>query len=212
MNKKILVFLLILITINNLSFASPIDTLFSAKDIAEKIGFAEADTEHVFDNGLVMSMIKPIASMREGNFGIDYYSFTSRDEYIIASYTASVNGIMLSLKNTTNQVLVIKWAESAITSKSFSGIPFLDGMKYKDAGNPSATPDSIITPGQTLVKQLNISSVEFVNSNWRILSEPMPKEKGLNFSIVLKVIDSNNNVKYCNVTSPLIIVKTTKIQ
>jgi hypothetical protein len=44
---------------------------------------------------------------------------------------------------------------------SFSGIPFFDGMHYRDAGNPSATPDTLVPPGQIVEKSIYVSNVKF---------------------------------------------------
>lgn len=209
MNVKKIVSLFIVTLISfmclNIVSASSTDSLFSAAEIAEKISFSEDSNEHIFDNGLGITIVGLLPGVREGNCGDDYYSFTSYG-FITTQYTSAVNGIKVLLRNTTDSVLIIRWSESALSSKSFSGIPFLDGMKYINAGNPSATPDSVIAPGQTLTKELNMSNVKF-DKSWAVLGEPIPKVDGLSFTLTLKVIDSNNSSQYYYLTSPKIIVK-----
>lgn len=174
--------------------------LDSASDMATKVDFLTEDNKsYTCDNGLLITYLLPLAFINTKNYGENFYSFS--DAY--GSYTVAVQGISLVLKNTSNQVVVVRWAESAISVGTYSGTPFLDGMKYSNAGNPSATPDTIIPPGQRVTKDIYLPRTEF-DSYWKIIGEPLPKKDGLTFNLSLKIVDGNGSSKYISMPTPLI--------
>lgn len=176
------------------------DVFNNARTVADKVKFIEAADPVTYDDGLIVTFTSPVVALLDSNFNATYYCFTGDDGF---SCAPTLNGISCTFQNTSDKVLIIKWADSAISSGSFSGIPFLSGMKYTDAGNPSATPDTLIAPGQTISKDVYISRVKFKN-NWWIIGEPIPKQGGIKCILSIKVVDGNGNYQYFSPQTPLI--------
>jgi hypothetical protein len=126
-------------------------------------------------------------------------------------HALGVQGVYLKLTNPTNKVMIIKWSESSFSIGTFSGTPFLSGMKYKDAGNPSATPDSIIPPQKALSTALFISQVSFEGGNWNQGYAYVRADKSLKASIYMKVLDPDGKATYNSVESPPIILPETAL-
>ena len=115
---------------------------------------------------------------------------------------ACINGLTLVLENTTNNVLVVSWKDSVISvDGQVYGIPFMSGMKYVDAGNPSATPNTVIPPGAKITIAANIPDVGLVSRRWQIHGAPLLKSKAREFSLYL-AINSNGATNYLTVTAP----------
>ena len=163
--------------------------------------------EIALENGLSINFEQPVVDAgADAVDGSPYY--TQRSGFLFWSgdvYTNAV-GLDFVLKNNSSQVLVVRWAESALSVGNFSGMPFIGGMKFVDAGNPSVTPNTIIPPGQTLEQRIYVSRVyRSSNTNaWRIDGVPIPKDNSLSFMLSLKVLDSVGNGKYFTVTTPKI--------
>lgn len=113
-----------------------------------------------------------------------------------------VNGVEVELSNHSDQPYIINWAGSSMSCGSFSGMPFLDGMSGRNAGNPAATPDTVIPPGTTVTKILYLSRVSFYDRSWYVNGELIPTDNSLNIRLYLKVADSNNMYRYYAANSP----------
>ena len=115
---------------------------------------------------------------------------------------ACINGLTLTLENTTNNVLVISWKDSAISvDGQVYGIPFMSGMKYANAGNPSATPNTVLPPGAKITIAANIPDVGLVSRRWQIHGAPLLKSRAREFSLYIAV-NSNGATNYLTVTAP----------
>lgn len=142
----------------------------------------------------------------------DYYAENNSNSYWFKAgvmgvpFTIGVQGIIVDLHNTTDKMMIIKWAESSLSLGSFYGMPFLPGMKYQDAGNPSATPDTIIPPGGTVTQTLYISHVSFSDGNWVQGYAYVRADNSLKSAIYMKVLDPSGNSTYCSAESPSIII------
>lgn len=121
-------------------------------------------------------------------------------------HVLGVSGVDLKLTNNTDKVMVVKWSESAFNLGSFSGIPMLPGMKYKDAGNPSATPDTIIPPKKSASVVLYTSNATLQNGEWEEGYEYVYVDKSLKASVYMKVLDPSGASSYSIVESPPIIL------
>jgi len=128
---------------------------------------------------------------------------------------AHIQGIVVTIKNNSNEVVVIKWSESCISTDGRSCIPFLEGMKYKDAGNPSATPDSIISPRGTLTKALYLSDgVRFYSSKyssgWSLIGVYLNPGETMRFTLNIKIQKDNSPPKYYTIITPPITAYSEK--
>lgn len=155
-------------------------------------GFIPADQpSHTLDNGLVIKFLNPLGSKK-------------MSDGLVGRAIPNVWGVHISVQNTSNEVLAIRWAESAISVGSFSGLPFLGGMYYVDAGLPGALPDTIIAPGQNISMDVSISRVqEGFFGVWNTIGEVIPAE-GLTVTLTLKLLDGNGKSTYRSLQSPLI--------
>lgn len=157
------------------------------------------------ENGLVINFRRPLLSTQSGKKDSPYYTNSTAGLFGKMYSTLMLNGANVTFKNTTKQVMVIRWRESSLSFGNFSGIPFLDGMQYREAGNPSSTPDSVIAPGQTVSRELYVSSVNFYsgpNGGWSMNGSFIPRDNSLMITLVLKVLDANEQSKYFSVVSP----------
>ncbi|MDR2006568.1 MAG: hypothetical protein LBP78_04930 [Acidaminococcales bacterium] len=90
----------------------------------DQAGFTQQYKTAVFDNGFQLEFLAP-STARRGK---------------------RIEGVILNLVNNSGEVLTIRWRESLLACGDLATMPFLPGMKYEDAGNPSATPDTILPP------------------------------------------------------------------
>lgn len=158
--------------------------------------------ENKIPNGLQVTFKFPSLMLSDTEFLGSYTQrygslFTTRGSVICT-------GVNIELKNNSTEVLIIKWSESNISIGQYSGMPFLDGMKFKDAGNPAYTPDTILPPNKVLSRSIYTSSVTFAGMNWTIGGEPIPKDNSMQITLTLKVLDASGTAKYFVVTSPTI--------
>ena len=166
-------------------------------------------TEKIFDNKLrVSSKNLLVCNSREYGFeadkyGSNYYYFKTGFEGV--PNILAVCGICLDIQNLTDDVCVIKWNESLLQLGTFSGIPFLPGMKYVDAGNPSVTPSSIIPPHSTISINLYLSNPEFVSGNWKDGCSFVLVDNSLKGSIYMKT-EFNGESKYYGFITPRIML------
>ncbi|MEN6565878.1 MAG: hypothetical protein ABFC57_06220 [Veillonellales bacterium] len=195
-----IVFLLLVLTMSS-SAAFAKSDVEKARDAANKVVFlAAVGDPQQFDNGLVVTFKAPASGQRVQEPVAGYYHFDW--------WFPTIDGVSCKFKNTSDQVLVIKWSESAISTGSFSGVPFLDGMRYTDAGNPSATPDTLIPPGNSVQKDIFLPRTEF-KSYWRVIGEPIPINGSVQLNLAIKVVDSKGAYQYLNLQVPPAGIPTT---
>jgi hypothetical protein len=118
-------------------------------------------------------------------------------------YGLDVIGVNVTLTNASSEFLTIKSGQSSIAMGNYSGIPFLPGMAYRDAGNPSATPDIIIPPNQSVSKTFLVSSCMF-SDGWNVYGVLLPKANYLTIALYLKVEKADSSAEYASVTTPAI--------
>lgn len=169
--------------------------------LRRQVCFLSIPQEVAFDNGLVAKIESAWIGWIYGKSGGQFYN-TSQGLLNI-SYTITVEGVNIRISNPSSKVAIVKWSESALTIGSFSGMPFIGGMKYRDAGNPSATPDLIVAPGQTITKDLYVSRVHF-DKDWSIDGEPLRKDNTTTATLVLKVLNDKGGFAYYTIVSPQI--------
>ncbi len=182
-----------------------------ASELYRSIGYdSQGNTTVKCDNGLVVQFTSLYVCNGDAegydleNTGSNVYWF--KYGLLGLQYALGVQGVYLDLTNTTNKLMIVKWSESSLNLGSFSGIPFLSGMKYKDAGKPHATPDTFIPPNKTVTVILYSSNVSFSNGEWYQGYEFVRVDKSLKANVYMKVLDQNGVFTYCAAESPAIIV------
>lgn len=161
----------------------------------EKISFLDESKDYIFENGAIVSFTEPIG-------GIDFMVHTNHSSSIWSGtwgYYAAI-GVGVKIQNTSNSVMVIKWNQSSFRIGMSKGLPFLGGMKYMNAGNPSAIPDTILAPGETRVISLYSSEVKF-EKNWKPYYAYLSDKWATNSGVYLK-IECNGESDYYAATSP----------
>lgn len=188
--KKLLLILVFLLSISSIGFAAKADNIrFIVPDDSEYFGSQKIS----LDNGLEVE----ISNFRWQEINVDMGKeyLGGKRGLLGIPYTVTITGFTISLSNTSTELMIIKWAESSISIGSSSGIPFIEGMKYQNAGNPAATPNTIIPTGKTIKTQLYLPTAQY-DRGWGIIGEPMPKEGTLASSLIMNISDSSNNSKY----------------
>ena len=154
--------------------------------------------EHINADGMDICVINPIGSTTS------VWSDITEKSALCGEKTTALSaiGLYVNVDNKGSAPAVISWKNSSLSlvykgsSKNY-GIPFLDGMKYKDAGNPSATPDSVIAPGQKTTIRVYIPDVSFYGSGW--IHRGKAVEYGTDFNMILVM---SVNGKYVTITTP----------
>ena len=169
------------------------------------MGFVSSESlSKTWDNKIFILIKSPVFGWRIGKTAdADCYSVGSTD---LISLKAPIEfwGINVYIRNKSDEVKVIKWSESTFVAGNFAGLPFLDGMKYVNANNPSALPDTILPPGQDVDKAVYLSRVTFSGIDWYIDGEYIPKNNTLKASLYLKILDSKGNSSYYTISTPQI--------
>jgi len=214
MKKLLLLFLMCFLLVQTtITFASP-----NVNQLIDAAFFAETPQEVLLDNNVTVKIVSFTVSTADGGTSSDYY-YSKQGLFNMFAFHPGIEAVTISIHNATDKVAIIKWGESNLTIGNFSGIPFLDGMKFKDAGNPSATPDTLIPPGQTIRKTLNISSVRYgttqtsSDDDWHINTEPIRKDRTTTATVTMKMLIGNNPTpNYYSVTSPAIVIDESQLK
>ena len=161
------------------------------------------------ENGLVveftaLQICDEIGESYLDKYGSNHYWYKAG--LLGINHVLGVQGVHLTLTNSTDKIMVVKWSESSLNIGTFNGIPFLAGMKYKDAGNPSATPDTIVPPKQSIPVSLYLSNVSFSAGNWHQGYAYVRVDKSLKAGVHMKVLNASGASTYCSVESPAIIL------
>lgn len=110
-----------------------------------------------------------------------------------------IEGVVVAFKNSGTNIARVVWEKSSVISGSSSNIPFLDGMKYIDAGKP--IPATMVPPGATIKRIVYSSSQPSYTSGkyggWSM--KPLP----LNVQIVFCIDDGGESYYTMNVTGSL---------
>lgn len=203
--KKIIIALCLLM----LFFNTPVIAEENINQMMANTHFStELESDNILNNTIGLKFISVLTNYTGFALNESYYYSEHKFLGLHLKYWVTIEGIKIAIKNSTDKVLVIKCGESNLSIGSFSGIPFLDGMKYKDAGNPSVTPDILVPPNQTVEKNFYISNVYFAGSTWAINGVPIKKDGSTKATLTLKLILGNDqNTQYYSVTSPSIVIK-----
>ena len=179
-------------------------------DVHKNISFVNGPAEQILDNKLKITALFPITGHTySGELGIKpdnpnsdvYYFRVSGIGH--ADNVFGVKGVSLKLENLTDNVLVIHWKDSVIQMGNTSGMPFLPGMKFIDAGKPAETPNTVIPPRTFVTTDLYpAAKVKYSNSwGWNILVEPISITGTSQFLVAMKV-EENGASKYYSFKTP----------
>ncbi len=118
---------------------------------------------------------------------------------------ANVAGLSVTVTNNTNEMAVIEWGKSSIDFDGKPcGVPFMTGMKYKDAGKPEATPSTPLRPGASQEFTAFYPNVEFIRS-WN-LGGYQAKESGSIIGMNIAARIGQGNTLYIPVDTPKVVL------
>jgi len=203
--KRILVLVLGIVTFFQIiAFAEYVP---NGANMSNNVSFATEGRTTNFDNGLSVYF-----SSVPADFDLYYYSSSISDPNCYWTYmlgkpiVLAAKGVQVELTNNSDEMMVIKWSESSLEMGTFNGMPFLNGMACANAGNPSATPDSIIPPHKTITIDLLISDIKYEGAGWEQKKQEVKVDGSLNATIYMKVIGNNGSSSYFTAKSPSIIL------
>lgn len=157
------------------------------------------------DTGLTVSMDMPIGAYA----ALDAQGISdSSGLYKSGALAVSVAGVLATFKNESDQLYIIHFAKSNISLGYITAVPFVDGMHYKDAGNPAATPDLIVPPHQSVTKAIYAAYYTLL-SDWSLLNTSIPvrEDRSVKGALYLNVQQAGFPEKYITVSIPPIYVK-----
>ena len=118
----------------------------------------------------------------------------------------TIEAINLEFTNDTDNVVLVEWSKSAIFVNGESkGIPFLKGMKYKDAGNPSATPNTILPPHSQTTVYAALPIFEFCGGGWMSKGAIIRRDIGVKFDYYI-LLSANAENDYLAVNIPKLLI------
>lgn len=169
------------------------------EETMSRINFIPQNVVNQTDIGLEIQFIRPIISILfNSNYPTSGYVSDNRVSI------ASIAGVGVTLENVTDQIIIIHWGKSNISIGDDSVVPFIDGMKYVDAGNPSATPDTLVPPHKTIPKVIYSAYPKFNDGDWSSFDTgiPVPENDKISGTLYLNVQIGNNEPQYITVPIP----------
>ncbi len=201
--RKVLLMLFAMLLLSNTAFAIRLDGP-NVKELVKQVQFNLSDVRYkVFDDVLgvyaqdIYIANGKVFKVREKDFRDDlmYYKDWEGTKYVLG-----VSGVQLELSNLSDEVVVIDWAESLFELGNYSGVPFLAGMKYVDAGKPEKTPKTIIPPHST--KSVSLFHGEpYLRTDWHHGYAVISTFGDLRALVAMKVM-INDKTKYYTYITP----------
>lgn len=204
--RKIFFSLLLLLIISTSAFAKTEEPNFDfwhVKNYLEDIVFNKTPSSLNF-NGLKLTPISPIVDR-----GRVISTTLNKNIYYTDGHNfPGVNGVNIEFANDTSNVVIINWKDSVVSVNGQSyGMPCFANMNYRDVGNPSATPNTVIPPQQKIIVSPLISTVIYGSEGNRWLNPvPIPRSGQLVFSYYLNVT-VNGQTSYITLVAPNIYLK-----
>jgi hypothetical protein len=170
-------------------------------DYRFKLTFKGETKPETTEMGAVIQIMAPLNEYIVGTYAGNPY-------YAMRGCTVGIKGVVVKIVNPTDRVMVIKWAESSLSIGSTGGTPFLDGMLWNHAGNPAATPDTLLAPWRYIIKEIYLPQVmEDTRSwssdkHWMVVPEPVRKDNTTTVNLILKIVDGNGRTQYFSTTTP----------
>lgn len=205
MKKFFLVLLLIVIVFPSACFSNgKILTL-------DDLGFSSDNRIHFIDDSHTISIyfnnciFTPLSAVNDNPAYKDtYYFITAKGPLGQLSSYIGLSGLSITLTNNTDSIKMINWNSSTLQIGDKSFVPLIDGVKFKDAGNPSVLPNTILPPGRRVSLQVYASNVSFRGGTWHLGGTFIPTENNLNTILYLKISNDDNSSKIYTITAPSI--------
>ena len=157
--KKIFLMLMLLTSLCNVTGAVQLEGE-GVDDLVHSIVYHPDDAEGAayknFDNKLevvcswndILVANHKLVKLPQESIAPNVFWYQDREKK--QTYVLGVEGIALQLKNLSGEPLTIDWSESRFQLGSYFGLPFMNGMKYIDAGNPEKIPQTTLQPGEAV--------------------------------------------------------------
>lgn len=195
--KKALFILLSLLMLSNIACAEKLsDSQLAA--LKQRATFTETPAPVSLNgvNALIVAQ-QVVSGFNDG--------LKENDVYSSMFYYLGVIGMDIKFTNNNDYVAVINWKDSNVSVDGRNyGVPFLSGMKYRDAGNPAATPNTIIPPKGSVTVSALLPSVEFKRM-WLYKPAPLLRDKFIKLTYYIS-ITTGGKQDYLTVTSPGIYI------
>ena len=200
MKKLILVLMLLVLSMYPLTArAKDSYNYSSANGLVARSNLAcfTAEPNPINLNGLQIVSSAPIGGFERRLTPID------KNKYYTDGYNyVGIKGIVLSFTNETNSVAIVSWRDSVISVDGHSyGMPYIAGMPYREAGNPSATPNTIIPPKTVANISIYIPTISFFDGNWYHYPAFVQREETIKLSCYMNVT-VNGNISYVSLETP----------
>jgi hypothetical protein len=188
MKKKVLSLTAVLLMLSVPVVAQVLDPISNMKNVK-----FVSESSPVIHNNVTFYPFAPL-----GGINRDVKGSANSDSYGNDFATLSTTGIILSIVNNSNSPINISWKDSTINIDGKQlGTPFLEGMRYADAGNPSATPPTIVGAGQKANVFVFTPNVRFINGSWNNNGYPLKPSKNIVTTIYAMV-----NGQIVTITTP----------
>jgi len=177
----------------------------------DDLGFSSDNIIHFIDDSQSVSIyfnnciFTPLLAVDDQpDYKNSYYFFTSKGSLGQLSSYIGLSGFAITLTNHTDSIKIINWNSSILQIGSRSFVPLLDGVKLKDAGNPSVLPNTILPPRQQVSLQVCASNVSFRGGSWHLGGTLIPVENNLSAALYLKISNDDGVSKMYTIASPTI--------
>ena len=201
--RKILLMIFMLLLLTDTAFAVRLEGP-KVEDVVKQVRFNLNDVHYkIFDDVLAVDVQNiytangKVFKVKEKDFRNDllYYKDWEGTKYVLG-----VSGVQLEFSNLSDEVIVIDWAESLFELGNYSGIPFLTGMKYIDAGKPEKTPKTILPPHSAKTIAL-FHGEPYLRTNWQDGYAVISTYGDLKALVAMKVM-INDKTKYYTYVTP----------
>ncbi|WP_196600064.1 hypothetical protein [Pectinatus frisingensis] len=204
--KRILVLVILLCIIGTTCFAEK-----NPNDITKNFNYLGFDPITFNEDRIDMTILGPVFGVypdsRYQKNKIDGYYITRKDLFGSASFFMTLTGLNLSIKNKTDDAIIVHWNQSVFSLNNFKGIPWIYNMKFSNAGNPAYTPDTIIPPNSS--SEVLIASNQIDTSfGYPIFIGPIVgKNTSISESLYMCTSDTSGNLKFYNFIAPNVELK-----
>lgn len=174
------------------------------KDTMSHINFVDYKEEIKLPNNMSIDFINlHLIELQTNDRDEKFYYSKGKFLWDVYPLEISLHGVTINITNNSNEMKIIKWSESTIELGYYNGLPFLDNMQYKDAGNPTKTLDTIVPPGKTISRDIYIAKTSYNKEyGWSIIGTLIPKSNTLTANLYMKIVDENGIGKYYTANSP----------
>ena len=200
-NMFLLVVSLLYLTSGGICYADKVED--NAPHTKDHIVFLSTPTSCTLDDGIIISFSNLVIDTDAGKSAKKGY-YSNAGSFFYGSEPIQFEGVGISIQNISDQIKIIHWAESTLVVGDYSGLPFLDGMMFKKAGDATALADTILSPKQSIDKIIYVSTVYKYpgDGKWYFLGPYIPKDNSMIVTLNLKIFDAHGTANYYSIHSP----------